>query len=359
VTSAPFDGQQHQHLARAGAHGAQHGQFAPAFVQPGQHHGHQRSQADQGHQPADGQQRLFAHPYGGPQLVQRHAGQHGQQRFVGVVVDETLHVEHRDPVLQAHQRGRHLLWLQIELARHLGRDLHPRRCRQGRTADPVQVDGFYGLQADVHRAVHGRAGGRQHTDHGEGLVGVFGCQRRTGALPHAVRQRDALAQGVAQRLRHFAAQHGFVKTVQRAAEGTALRQHQGLPIAIGKVREVLGCGAQHRVAAVAVAQGNGHDPGHGAVRRNGAHAVHPDVVGGAADAEHGVQHQLHRPGACAHHQVGAADRLAETGADVGAQSFQAQQQGRGQGDGQHHQRQRAAPVERAAPGNVQQAFTRG
>jgi hypothetical protein len=36
-----FGGQQHQHMARAGTHGAQHGQFAPAFVQPGQHHGHQ------------------------------------------------------------------------------------------------------------------------------------------------------------------------------------------------------------------------------------------------------------------------------------------------------------------------------
>jgi hypothetical protein len=42
-----------------------------------------------------------------------------------------------------------------------------------------------------------------------------------------MRQRDALAQPVAQRLRHLGAQHGFVQTVQRAAEGTALRQHQG------------------------------------------------------------------------------------------------------------------------------------
>jgi hypothetical protein len=76
----------------------------------------------------------FADPDHVPQLVQRHAGQHGQQRLGLVVGHEALHVEHRGPALQAHQRGGHLLGLQVELARLLGRDRIPGPAR----APPAQ-----------------------------------------------------------------------------------------------------------------------------------------------------------------------------------------------------------------------------
>ena len=49
VTSAPSAASSTSTWRGAGAHGAQHGQLAPAFVQPGQHHGHQPGQADQRH----------------------------------------------------------------------------------------------------------------------------------------------------------------------------------------------------------------------------------------------------------------------------------------------------------------------
>ena len=340
-------------MARAGAHGAQHGQFTPAFVQPGQHHRHQRGQADQCHQARHGHQRALAQAHGRPQLVQRHAGQHGQQRLGLVVGDESLHVEHRHAVFQADQRGRHLPGFEIELARMLGRDLHPGRRRQRRTTGPVQVDGLYRLQADVYRAVHRRASAREHAHHGERLVGMLGGQiarRRTQAM----REGDALAQRVAQGLRHLGAQHGLVQAVQRAGEGAALGHHQGLAVAIGKPGEVLRRGAQHRVAAVGVAQGHRHHPRHGAVRSHGAHAVHADVVGGPAHAENGVQHQLHRPRARADDEVGAADGLGKAAADVTAQPLQTQQQGGGQRNRQHHQRQRAAAVPGAVDGDVQE-----
>ena len=77
--------------------------------------------------------------------------------------------------------------------------MHHRRCGQGRAADPVEVDRLDSLQADMHGTVHRRAGARQHADHGEGLVGMFGRQQ----VGTAVRQRDSLAQRIAQRLRHL------------------------------------------------------------------------------------------------------------------------------------------------------------
>jgi hypothetical protein len=353
-----FGRQQHQHMWRAGTHGAQHGQFAAAFIQPRQHHGHQAGQAHQGHQAADGQQRLFTQAHGGPQLVQRHTGQHGQQWLCPIAVDKALHVEHRHTVFQPHQRGRHLLGLQVELARHFGGNLHPRRRRQRCATHPIEMDGLYRLQTDMHRAVHRCAGAGQYTHHGEGLVGVFGGQRAAnvciGAQP--VCQRDALTELVAQGLCHLGTQHGFIQTVQRAGEGAALRQRQRLPLTIRKVHKVLGRGAQHRVAAVAVSQGQRHDPGHGAVLGNGTHAVHADVVGGTTHPENRIQHQLHGPGAGAHHQVGAADRLRKAAADVGAQPLQAQQQRGGQCDGQDHQGQRATPVQGTACGDGQQGL---
>ena len=178
-----FERQQRQHMAQPRAHGAQHGEFAAAFVQARHHHRHQPRQAHQRDQRRHQQQRVLADADHAPQFVQRHAGQDGHQRFAGVGGNPALHAEHRGAVLQAHQRGRHVLGREVELAHLLGGNVH---ARHRRAAHPFEVDRFHGRQADVHRAVDRRAGAREHAHHGEGLVGMLEPRE----LAAAVRQRD-------------------------------------------------------------------------------------------------------------------------------------------------------------------------
>ena len=286
--------QQQQHLARSGAHGAQDGQLAAALVQAGGNHRHQRGQADHRHQRAHRLQAALAQRHHVPQLVQRHAGQDGEQRLAAEGRNIALHRKHRGARFQAHQRGGDGVRGQVG-GGGLGRA--DRLAGQRHAGGPVQVHRCHALQADVHAAVHGRAGGRQDADHGERFVGmVVGFHRAI-----AMRQHDGLTEPVAQRLRHLGADH----RVEHAVKALALGQHQRLAVAVAEVLEVAGAGAQHGKTAVAVTQRQRHDPGDSAVAGQHLDTAVADAVAGIADAEHRVQQQLDRPGARADDQVGA------------------------------------------------------
>ena len=189
-------------------------------------------------------------------------------------------------------------------------------------------------------AVHRRAGAGQDADHAERFVAMFGH-----AFLHAVRQRDAIAQLVAQACRHFRAQHH----VEQADKGFALRQPQQLFVAIAEMLEISRRRAQHRKAPMRIAQRQRNRPRHGGVRRQRLSAVPADVVARFANPVHRIEQQLQRAGARPDDQIGAGHRLRETVARVLAHALDAEQQRHRQRDRDQRQAQRVAPV----PGALQ------
>ncbi len=119
--------------------------------------------------------------------------------------------------------------------------------------------------------------------------------------------------------------------------------------------EVVAVGTQHPVAAVGVAEGQRDGPGDAGIGGELLVALPADVVGGIADAEHRVEQQIDRTGAGAHHQVGTGDGAGEAGLGLGAQPFDAQQQGHRDGDGEDGEEGGGATIAQAGPGQWQEA----
>jgi hypothetical protein len=136
--------------------------------------------ADHDHQGRDREQRALGDGDEVPQLLQGDARQDRGERFAGPGVDLALHAEHRAATVQPDQCGSDRLWLQVELAHVLGRDLEP---GQRRAAVPVDVDRLDALQAHQQGAVHRGGAGGEDADDGEGLVGVIGEARPALAAP--------------------------------------------------------------------------------------------------------------------------------------------------------------------------------
>ena len=149
----------------------------------------------------------------------------------------------------------------------------------------------------MQRAVHRCARGRQDAAHLERLVGVLDA----GGIARAVCERQAISQLVAQPAGHLGAQHH----VEDLREGLALGQLQVFACPVAEMLEIGGIGAQHRKAAVRIPQRDGNRPGHQPVVAHPLVGVPADLVGGVAQPEHRIQHQLQRAGACSHDQVGA------------------------------------------------------
>ena len=147
----------------------------------------------------------------------------------------------------------------------------------------------------MHGAVDRRSGGGEDADDAEGLVAVLThC-----SVAQAVAEGDFPAHGIGEAPRHFAADHGL----EDAGEGAAGREAQGFALAEAEVAEVVGAGAQHREAAMRIAQRQWHRPIHGGMGGDCLIAGPADVVAGCARVEHCVEHQLHGAGAGADHQV--------------------------------------------------------
>ncbi|MCY1434352.1 hypothetical protein D9M71_504110 [compost metagenome] len=203
----------------------------------------------------------------------------------------------------------------------------------------------------MQRAVHRRAGAFEDADHGERLV-VMPYQA-DGA--DAVGQHDALAEPVVQRLGHFGAEH---HVEQVPAERAALGEAQRLSAAVAIVLEIAGVGAHHPVTAMGVAEGDRDRPFHQRALRHRLVAVPADVVGGVADAEHRIEQQVHRAGAGADYQVGAADGAGEAGAGFAAHPFDGQQQAHREGDGEDREQRGEASVGEAGERQAQQMHVR-
>ena len=106
----------------------------------------------------------------------------------------------------------------------------------------------------------------------------------------------------------------------------------GLAIAITIVLEVVGRGPEHAKAAVAVAEGEGDYPRDLGPRANVRQALHGDVACGVADAEDGIEKELHVARACTDDEVGARYRVGKAGLGADADALDAEEEGHAQGD---------------------------
>jgi len=204
------------------------------------------------------------------------------------------------------------------------------------------MDRLDGPQADVHRAVHGRARAGQDAGDAEGFVLVIGKALR----PQAMGDDQGIAQFVAQGPRDLGAQNG----VEQVRERPPGAERQGLLAGVTIMAEVVARGAQHAEPTVGIAERQRHRPGHVGPVRDVAVAFPGDVVGRVADAEHGIQQKLYRAAARTDDQVGAGNGGGETGLGLGPKLFHAEHQGHADG-----QRQQGQPHGRPA---VQQALDR-
>ena len=247
--------------------------------------------------------------------------------------------------MQADQGGADGLGREVEAGDELGRDVEAGDRHAGL---PVEVDGLHRFEADVQRAVDRAAGRREDADDAEGLVGVFEPGYAAGAVAEGQRVADAVAQAGGD----FGAEHGFKKFGERLAGAKAQRFAR----AVAVVAEVVGVGAEHRKAAVRIAERERHAPGHGRVGGELGVALPAQRGHRLADAEDGVQNELQAAAARADDEVGAREGVGVAGAGVLAQAFDREQQRAGQGDRQQGEAQRQAAVPGAGEGEAEERW---
>ena len=115
-------------------------------------------------------------------------------------------------------------------------------------------------------------------------------------------------------------------------------------MAVLVAREVVGVGAEHAEAVMAVAERQRHDPRDLGALGDVLVALPGDVVRGVADAEDRVEQQLDAAAARADDEIGAGDRVGEALARAGAHLLDAEQQHDADGDGEHGQKRRQRAV---------------
>jgi hypothetical protein len=163
-------------------------------------------------------------------------------------------------------------------------------------------------------------------------------------VAHAVIEDDRIAEPVAEPLRDFGAEHG----VEQLGKWLARCQGQRLRVGVAEVLEVGGGGAKDGKAVMGIAQRQRDRPGDGGILGDRAVALPTDVVGRFAEAEDGVEHQLHRAAAGADDEVGPRHRLRETVAGFQANTLDGEQQGDAEGDGDQRHAESQSPVPGAA-----------
>ena len=169
-------------------------------------------------------------------------------------------------------------------------------------------------------------------------------------LADAVRDRDLVADDVAQSPRHVGAKNGLVWRPERAA----LLEVQQALAAVAEVLEVVRGSPDDAEAAVRVAEGDRYGPGDIGVA--GHHPVAPPGHVGRrlADAEDRVEQQVHGPAARADDQVGARDRAGKAFAGLAAHLLDGQQQHHRHADGKHSQAGRDAAAPQALRGQSEE-----
>ena len=197
----------------------------------------------------------------------------------------------------------------------VGREL---RAGPGAAAFPADMDCGVGLEADVERLVHRRAGRRQDAAYGKRLVVVL-LQADVAA---AVGQHDFVAGCVAQLLRDTRADDNVIEIVEPGPVGDFQRLFPGVAIVL---QHCVG-GADDAEAGVRIAERDRNGPVDHGPAREIAVAFPGDVVGGIAQAEYRVQQQLHRRGRGADDKIGARDRSIKPFAHLAAHLLDQHQQ---------------------------------
>ena len=146
-------------------------------------------------------------------------------------------------------------------------------------------------------AIDGRSGFFEDARDDEGLVVMFG----KGDVAEAVGDDDRVAELVAQGFGDIRAEHG----VEQVVEGFAACEGELSVPAIAVVLEVVLAGAHDAKAAVAVAEGDRHDPVHRVGGGDVLVALIGHVVGGVADPKDGVEQELQIAAARADDQIRA------------------------------------------------------
>ena len=118
--------------------------------------------------------------------------------------------------------------------------------------------------------------------------------------------------------------------------------------------EIIPVGAQHRKTLVRVAQRNGNGPAHQWVFADPVVGLPADFVGGIAQAEYRIQHQLQRTGSRTNDQIRTGNGTGEAVVNGLLSALHGQQQAGGQGDGQQCQPEIGAPVACTAKGQAHQ-----
>ena len=148
-------------------------------------------------------------------------------------------------------------------------------------------------------AVHRCAGRRKNAGDAEGFVVMIDEADRA----NAVGENDLLPHLIAKLARHIRAKHG----VEDVGEWRSISEAESAIVAGAVALEVLRRGADHPIAAMAVAKGNRHRPGDVVARGDVLVAFPRDVVGRVANAEDGIEQEIHGARSRADNQVGAGN----------------------------------------------------
>jgi hypothetical protein len=184
------------------------------------------------------------------------------------------------------------------------------------------MDRFDRFHADDHGSVNWRAGLFQNSRHAERLILVF-CKRR-----ETVGHDDGITDAVSQFCRDIGPNDRIKQVIHDGPVGHGERS--ALPIFI-MLKEGFRR-PHHAELTVAVAQRDRHDPFNLWPCGDILVALPRHVVGCVADAEYGIEQELHRPRPCANNQVGTGYRIGKAGLGPGPHLFDTKKQRDGQGD---------------------------
>ena len=158
-------------------------------------------------------------------------------------------------------------------------------------------------------AIHRRTGARENAADPERVVIVLDKAHRTGAMP----EYQLVAQSIALLAGDIRTDDRVVQIIERLSVGEA----ELTVAAMAKMGEVIRAGAEHRITAVRITQGNRDRPIHPRMGGDFLETLPGHGAGRIADAKYRIQQQLHRTGTRTDDQVGAGNGSGKAGAGFG------------------------------------------
>ena len=173
-------------------------------------------------------------------------------------------------------------------------------------------------------------------------------------LAHAVGDDDRISGLIAQLPRDRRADDG----VEQIVKGLAAGEFKRASAAIFVVFEQARGRADDPMAAMGIAQADGHGPGYAGRAGHGLIAFPGDVVGGVANVKHRVEQQVHRARSRPDDQVDARDRVFKAFPRAMAHLFDAEKQHHRNGDGQDGQDGGGPAIANRAQGEIEDGKAR-